>query len=298
MSLNAPQIHGDDLAAFGPRNIILTGKSKCYHVPSFAGPPSIKWMRYGSAHWTVRGGRREVRPDTMLLLPDGEEYALTIDSPTPSRTFCPVFRRGLIDGAIRAAVSTPQALLDAPHAVPAADFRPRRESCNGPVGLAVTNLAQAFDSGRDPETLGWLFEQLAAAFAASVVEQAQASDRLPGLRPATRWEIHRRLNLAREAMEDQLDLPWDLVAMGRAACMAPHHFQRCFRQAFDETPRDWLARRRGERAMALLQTTTMTVTEVCMAVGYHSLGSFSAAFARRFGGPPSAFAAGARFRAL
>lgn len=231
-----------------------------------------------------------MHPDTFLLLPEGEEYAFTIDSPTPSRTFCPVFRRGLIEGAQHAASSTHQVLLDEPHASPSFDFRPRRESRSGVVGRAVLSLASAFDRRASPETLGWLFEDLAAAFALSVMEHARAPEKLAGVRAATRQEIHRRLSAAREAVEDQLEAAWDLTAMARAGCMAPHHFHRCFRQAYGETPRDWLARRRGERAFALLQTTFMSVTEVCMAVGYCSLGSFSAAFSRRFGKSPSAFA--------
>jgi AraC family transcriptional regulator len=290
MSVNAPVIHGDDQSAFGPRNIILTGASRAYHPPRFAGPPSIKWMRYGFAHWEVRGERRTIRPDTVLLLPEGEEYTLTIESPTPSRTFCPVFRRGLLEGAVCAVRGTHRSLIDEPFDVPDLDFEPRRESLSGSVGQSLMALAAAFDRDDGGEALGWRFEALAAAFAGSVAGHADVKESLPGVKAATRGEILRRLNLAREAMEDELERPWDLAAMGRAACMAPHHFQRCFRQAFGETPRNWLGRRRCERALALLQTTRVSVTEVCLTVGYSSLGSFSAAFSRRFGLPPSAFA--------
>jgi AraC-like DNA-binding protein len=75
--------------------------------------------------------------------------------------------------------------------------------------------------------------------------------------------------------------------MARAALMAPHHFHRCFRVAFGETPRGWLARRRAERAMALLRNTRRSVLEICLAVGYASPSSFSTSFAARFGITPS-----------
>lgn len=287
MSLNAPVIHGDDQSAFGPRNIILTGESRAYHVPHFAGPPSIKWIRYGSASWKVRGKPRVIQPDSLLLLSEGEEYALTIDSPTPSRTFCPVFRRGLLEGAVHAVRGSHRHLLDEPFGGPPVFFSPRRESVNGMVGRSLLALAKSFDAGESGEILGWRFEVLAAAYASSVFRHTAAQDHLSGVKQSTRREIYRRLNLAREAIEDQLERAWSLTSMGQAACMAPHHFQRCFQQAFGETPRDWLTRRRNERALALLQTTAMTVTEICLAVGYSSLGSFSAAFSRRFGVAPS-----------
>jgi len=88
-------------------------------------------------------------------------------------------------------------------------------------------------------------------------------------------------------MEDDLAGRWTLVTMGRAAMMAPHHFQRCFRMVFGETPRAWLSRRRAERAMALLRTTSHPILEVCLAVGYSSASSFSSSFAARYGLSPS-----------
>ena len=54
------------------------------------------------------------------------------------------------------------------------------------------------------------------------------------------------------------------------------------------TPADYLTRRRVERAQDLLRATNLTVTEVCFAVGYSSLGSFSARFKALVGETPSA----------
>jgi len=71
--------------------------------------------------------------------------------------------------------------------------------------------------------------------------------------------------------------------MARAAMMASHHFHRCFHVAFGETPRRWLSRRRAERAMALLRSTTRPIIETSLAVGYASASSFSVSFAARYG---------------
>jgi transcriptional regulator GlxA family with amidase domain len=120
-----------------------------------------------------------------------------------------------------------------------------------------------------------------------VCEQRRELARLNAIRPATRREIHRRLELAREAIEDDLAAPWRLLTMARAAMMAPHHFHRSFRQAYGQTARAWLARRRVERALMLLRSTRRSVTDICFAVGYSSTTSFSASFASRYGTPPS-----------
>ena len=71
--------------------------------------------------------------------------------------------------------------------------------------------------------------------------------------------------------------------------MSPSHFSRQFRAAYGETPYGYLMTRRIERAMALLRRGDLTVTEVCLAVGATSLGSFSSRFTELVGESPSAY---------
>ena len=73
--------------------------------------------------------------------------------------------------------------------------------------------------------------------------------------------------------------------------MSTAHFSRQFRAAYGETPYSYLMTRRIERAKALLRRGDMSVTEVCMAVGCSSLGSFSARFTQLVGEPPTAYRA-------
>jgi AraC-like DNA-binding protein len=58
---------------------------------------------------------------------------------------------------------------------------------------------------------------------------------------------------------------------------------------FGETPHQYRSRAQIERAKHLLILTGLSVTDVCMAVGFSSLGSFSALFSRRVGMSPSEF---------
>jgi AraC-like DNA-binding protein len=54
-------------------------------------------------------------------------------------------------------------------------------------------------------------------------------------------------------------------------------------------PAAHLSLRRVERAQDLLRATNLTVTEVCHAVGFSSLGSFSSRFRELVGESPSEF---------
>ena len=100
-----------------------------------------------------------------------------------------------------------------------------------------------------------------------------------------------RLRRARDRMDRDYALPLDVPALARGAFMSPGHFQRSFRAAYGETPYAYLMTRRIERAKALLRRGDLSVTEVCMAVGCSSLGSFSARFTQLSGETPTAYRA-------
>jgi AraC-like DNA-binding protein len=92
-------------------------------------------------------------------------------------------------------------------------------------------------------------------------------------------------------MDREYASPLDIAAVARAALMSTGHFSRQFRVAYGETPYSYLMTRRIERAKALLRRGDLSVTEVCMAVGCTSLGSFSARFTELVGETPTAYRA-------
>lgn len=101
----------------------------------------------------------------------------------------------------------------------------------------------------------------------------------------------RRLRRARDRMDREYAQPLDVPALARTALMSTAHFSRRFREAYSETPYSYLMTRRIERAKALLRRGDLSVTDVCLAVGCTSLGSFSARFTEMVGEPPSAYRA-------
>jgi AraC-like DNA-binding protein len=99
------------------------------------------------------------------------------------------------------------------------------------------------------------------------------------------------LRRARDLMDREYARPLDVAALAREALMSSGHFARQFRAAYGETPYGYLMTRRIERAQALLRRGDLSVTEVCLAVGCTSLGSFSARFTELVGETPTAYRA-------
>lgn len=97
------------------------------------------------------------------------------------------------------------------------------------------------------------------------------------------------LRRARDLMDREYSRPLDVAAVARIALMSTAHFSRQFRAAYGETPYAYLMTRRIERAKALLRRGDLSVTEVCLAVGCSSLGSFSARFTEMVGETPTAY---------
>jgi len=104
-------------------------------------------------------------------------------------------------------------------------------------------------------------------------------------------ERNRAMLRARDAMDAGYDRELDVAALARLACCSPSHFIRTFSATFGETPHRYLQRRRVERAMYLLRSTSTSVTDVCWSVGFSSLGTFVRTFVRIVGETPTAYRA-------
>jgi AraC-like DNA-binding protein len=99
------------------------------------------------------------------------------------------------------------------------------------------------------------------------------------------------LRRARDHVDRCYADPLDLDTLAKLAGVSKYHFLRLFSAAYGLTPAAYLSQRRVERAQDLLRATNLTVTEVCHAVGYSSLGSFSARFHEIVGETPKEFQA-------
>ena len=104
-------------------------------------------------------------------------------------------------------------------------------------------------------------------------------------------DTYQQLIRARTFIDECYDLPLDLEQIASQASFSRYHFLRLFRNTLDQTTHDYLIQRRIERAKSLLAAGDLSITEVCFAVGFQSLGSFSTLFHRCAGYPPKEYRA-------
>lgn len=101
--------------------------------------------------------------------------------------------------------------------------------------------------------------------------------------------VFTRLCRARELLEEPTEPLASVRDIARDVGISPFHFIRQFEAVFGLTPHQYRMATRLERAKRLLACGELSVTEVCLEVGFSSLGSFSELFTRRVGVSPSSY---------
>ncbi len=253
---------------------------------------SIKTFFSGRALYNAGGGTHAVDSHAFLLLNYGQTYTITIDSPTPVESFCLFFGSGFAEEVYRSLTTSPDRLLAIPalQASTAIHFFERTYPHNDLLSPALLQLRAAImhDAPEQP----WLTEQFHSIMQRLLQVHCNVYrevEKLPALRSATREELYRRLYHARDYADALFHTPLTITELANVAALSPNHFLRTFKQAFQQTPYQYLVSKRLERAQALLLHSDLSVTDICFSVGFESLGSFSWLFRRRTGLSPEHF---------
>lgn len=264
------------------------------------GPLSIKCCFGGQEIYETEGTRLTVEETSYLVLNQGQCYTSAMESLIPwqgketAESFCVWFRPGFAE-QVRHSLTLPDArLLDdaLPDTIPPTDFFDRLYPHDELVSPTLFRIRRAVLKGS--ATQDWMEEQfhlLMEALLQMHLNVYREAERLPAMRQSTRLELYRRLHRARDYMTSHWDLRVSLSEVANAACLSPHHFLRQFAHLFGETPHQYHRRTRLERARTLLLTTESPVVEICIALGFESLGSFSGLFRRHFGLAPAQYRA-------
>ncbi len=104
-----------------------------------------------------------------------------------------------------------------------------------------------------------------------------------------RLNPHKQVRLARLLLDRSYDAPITIEDLSREVALSPYYLIRAFRHVYKQTPHQYLMGLRIARAKELLRNSDLSITEICAAVGFESLGSFSTLFHKVAGIAPSAY---------
>ena len=106
----------------------------------------------------------------------------------------------------------------------------------------------------------------------------RCADDPAGPAPRAPGDVLIHLRRARDHADRHYAQALTLDELAGVAGLSKYYFLRLFKATYGLTPALYVSRRRVERAQDLLRATNLSVTEVCHAVGFTSLGSFSSRF--------------------
>ncbi|MBO0856988.1 MAG: helix-turn-helix transcriptional regulator [Chloracidobacterium sp.] len=275
----------------GGFSFIISERARLHHW-SGAGCLSIKSFHGGEALYDVGRGRYRVDSNSYLILNQNQPYEIIVDSEKAIESFCVFFENGFAEEVNYGLATAAAKLLDnpSPARVEPVCFFEKTYPHDDILSPALLGFKAALQDRNDDEV--WINERLHELIGRLLQVHRGVRlevESLPAMRASTREELYRRLHRAKEFIAASFEEPITIDEMARVACLSTNHFLRTFRQAFRQTPHQFLTARRMERARDLLLHTDLTVTEICLSVGFESPGSFSSLFRRKVGSSPERF---------
>jgi AraC-like DNA-binding protein len=242
----------------------------------------------GQVTWTVDGRDLVVDAHSFLVLNDGQKYSMNIEVPKAIETCCAFFQKGFVEQTAQDAMTPLQASLDEPsREAPALHFMARLQRDSKRVILSrLWTLAKRCEQQLQPSSFEEDFLVLSKELISLYKEIQAEIARVPAVKAATREELFRRLQIAKEYMHGGGVERVSLQKVARESCLSPYHLHRSFKEVFRQTPHEYLTALRLDRARTLLEGGRKVI-DVCVESGFTSTSSFSRLFRSHFGTPPS-----------
>lgn len=259
---------------------------------------AVKFVLQGVERYTLDGHLFAVKAGHYLLANATCESRVVIDSATPVKGLCVELTTDLMD-EVSHALSNPEAI----------DQEPVRSFFTGNEFPENVHDAQSTLSGPLVKHLAMELFRLPAqqrrvnmefyyALAEAIVRDHRSMEHrlraVNAVRSSTRKDIFRRVQRAKAFMEEDLFLPMSVPEMAHEAAMSTYHFIRAFRSMERVTPYQYRTALRLDAAHGMLSRGDGNVQEVAERTGFADAPSFSKAFRRSYGHPPSALLSGSR----
>lgn len=270
---------------FVEANILIHAKSAQVSYPEHWGPLSVKCARQGQEYYTVNGCRYAVTDANYLVINNGNYYSSFIDANREVESFTINFTPGFVREVTDSLLDPDETLLG--------DFGNSREKGDvefierlyvhddiiSPLLSRMMSLTDDFTENimHIEELYFSLLEKLVASQRGLLHEISS----VPALRRSTRLEIYKKLYRAKDFIDSCFTREISLDDLANVCCLNGAYLLRQFKKYFKITPRQYIISKRLEAAKQMLdKSDSISVSEVCLQIGYNDLSSFSRLFKR------------------
>ena len=257
-------------------------KYQTQHTSEF----NIRFVFNGDEVYQI--GRRQLTlyPDSFLIINKGTQYTSKIDSPSPVDSFSLGFDQAFLQDFNNCRQLSEHKLLDnrVSSRTHEYDFSETLYPFKGDMRFNLQHLKNYMDKGSHNELLinEYMHHCLINYYTIYDQEIFKKIEALKFLNRSTRIEILRRLNLAKEYLLSNYNMNISLEDLAEHACLSVNHLLRTFKQAFHQSPHQFLMQTRLQRAKLLLKTTNYPINEIVNLVGFECPSSFIRLFKNRY----------------
>ena len=261
---------------------------------------SLRWVTQGRYTYEIQGRRYVLTPGNVLITEDGATYNSISTTGVRTESLSVTFHRTMVLDVLQNSRASQERLLDQNgHIIQSQEvtFFTHTFPVTGPLTQILLRF-QCLTQGEQPAGMNFhtLFFE---AMSEMIIHEGKARREMlaiPSVKAATREELYRRLNLAREHIHANQAEELNLETIAAQAYLSPFHFLRLFKQAFGMTPHQYVLELRLEKARQVLHNrrNDVPLARLALDCGFNEVSSFTKAYKRRFGVLPSQDRPGSR----
>lgn len=240
---------------------------------------SIKTVFSGSRTFNIGKRQLSLYPESFLVIKKGTTYSSKIDSSVPVNNLSISFSPSFLSDFNRMQYSDHSVLLDEPFqdgVMPDFSFMETIFPFSGDMKYNIMHLKANLEEGSSDDLLlnEYLHHCLINYYKVYNKEVVDKSEKLSFLNSSTKVEILKRLTFAKEYIVCNFNKNINLEDIARHACLSVNHLLRTFKQAYGQSPHQYLIKTRIDRSKYLLRNTNYTINEIVEIIGFECPSSF------------------------
>ncbi len=255
---------------------------------------SIRCMLKGEQYYKVGNHEHLVTPENYLVVNQGQRYKTSFDSNEEQEMILVGFRPGFAEEVYSSIINSDEKLLDDPLisvGEPIYFFEQtyHLDPVIQDLFIRLRSLLNEDIAWRKSVDLDTIYTTMISRLLIVRKDLFSRINNLDNTKHSTRVELYRRLTIAKDYMDANIDRKINVDEVARVAFMSPFHFKRTFKKFFKITPHNYHVRQRLEYSCRLIGRGHFTVRDICHRVGFEDVSSFIRLFRRQYGCTPGEF---------
>ncbi|TCC86726.1 helix-turn-helix transcriptional regulator [Pedobacter hiemivivus] len=268
------------------KNEVISESTYSAYYPKNTGKYALNVVLSGQANYTIEKREITLVPGSFIFLNHDTSYSNSIESKVEVNTFSVLFDPDFVADFEYSNLLQDHVLLDQPLRFKERErrFVESIHPLKGNIKFNLQHLAKHVENGVNDELLlsEYLNHCLANYYKLYHSEIIKREASLQFLNGTTKVEILKRLTVARDFMISNHNKRIRLEEVAQVACLSVNHLLRTFKQAYQQSPHQFLTGVRLQQAKHFLRNTDYPINEIVDIVGFECPSSFIRLFRNSF----------------